>query len=124
MYNSSFGIFIYASSILTQSKRAYVLLALTVAMIAALGHLSSAAGAENSSTRSAPPDTTPYTRPAVPEDTTSSGQPARPRTPECAQDLNSEKKRSPTKSSARKTTPSPDAKAPKKRGSDDATKPK
>ena len=73
MYNSSCGIFIYARPILTQSKRDYILLALTVAVIAGLGDLSSAAGADSSSTRSAPPDTTPYTRPAVPEDTSPSG---------------------------------------------------
>src|ERR1041384_1751283 len=68
MYNSFFGIFSYARPILTETKRAYVLLALTVAVIAGLGHFSSAAGAESSSTPSAPPDTTPYRRPAVPEE--------------------------------------------------------
>ena len=102
MYNGSCGIFIYARPSLTQSKRDYILLALTIAVIAGLGDLSSAAGADSSSTRSAAPDTTPYTRPAVPEDTQPFGQPTRPRTPECDQDVISEKKRSPPNSSARK----------------------
>jgi hypothetical protein len=60
----------------------------SLVVIASLGRLSTAAGAEPSSTRSAPPDTTPYVRPAVPEDKAPFGQPARgPRAPECDQDV-------------------------------------
>jgi hypothetical protein len=60
----------------------------TLVGIASLGPLSTAAGAEPSSTRSAPPDTTPYVRPAVPEDNAPFGQPARgPRPPECDQNV-------------------------------------
>jgi hypothetical protein len=60
----------------------------TLIVIASLGCASTAAGAEPSSTRSAPPDTTPYVRPAVPEDNAPFGQPARgPRAPECDQNV-------------------------------------
>lgn len=60
----------------------------TLVVIASLGRVSTAAGAEPSSTRSTPPDTTPYVRPAVPEDNAPFGQPARgPRAPECDQDV-------------------------------------
>jgi len=48
----------------------------TVAMIVSVGHLRTAAGAEPESFRSAPPDQTPYVRPAVPEDVTPFGKPA------------------------------------------------
>jgi hypothetical protein len=48
--------------------------ALIVALIASVGRLSAAAGAEPESTRSAPPDTTPYMRLVVPEDTTPLGR--------------------------------------------------
>jgi hypothetical protein len=57
-------------------------------VITGLGRLSTAAGAEQSSTRSAPPDTTPYVRPAVPEHNAPFGQPARgPQPPESEQDV-------------------------------------
>ena len=56
----------------------------TRVVIASHGYLHLADQTEPSSTRSAPPDTTPYVRPALPEDTTPSSQPApRPRAPEC-----------------------------------------
>lgn len=48
----------------------------TVAVIVSVGHLRVAAGAEPESPRSAPPDQTPYVRPAVPEDVTPFGKPA------------------------------------------------
>jgi hypothetical protein len=48
----------------------------TVAVIISVGHLSAAAGAEPESPRSAPPDQTPYVRPAVPEDVAPFGKPA------------------------------------------------
>jgi hypothetical protein len=48
----------------------------TVAMIVSVGHLRAAAGAEPESLRSAPPDQTPYVRPAVPEDVAPFGKPA------------------------------------------------
>jgi len=54
--------------------------------MASHGYLQIADEAEPSSTRSAPPDTTPYVRPTVPEDTTPSMQPApHPPAPECDQ---------------------------------------
>jgi hypothetical protein len=58
----------------------------TRVVIASDGYPQDEGETEPSSTRSAPPDTTPYVRPAVPEDTMSSAQPApRSRTPECEQ---------------------------------------
>jgi hypothetical protein len=79
----------------------------TLVGIASLGHLSSAAGAEPPSTRSSPPDTTPYVRPAVPEDNAPFGQPARgPRAPECDQNV--------SPGGETKKTPPPDAPADKK----------
>jgi len=80
----------------------------TLVGIASLGPLSTAAGAEPSSTRSAPPDTTPYVRPAVPEDNAPFGQPARgPRAPECDQNVPPGRET--------KKPPPPDAPADKKR---------
>jgi hypothetical protein len=52
----------------------------TLAVIASVGRLSLAAGAEPPDTRSAPPDTTPYVRPALPEELRHPGPPA-PETP-------------------------------------------
>jgi hypothetical protein len=60
----------------------------TRVVIASHGYLHLAGQTEPSSTRSAPPDTTPYVRPALPEDTTPSTQPApRPRAPECDEEM-------------------------------------
>jgi hypothetical protein len=53
----------------------------TVALIASVGRLSLAAGAEPPDTRSAPPDTTPYVRPALPEEVRRPGSPAPEATP-------------------------------------------
>jgi hypothetical protein len=47
-----------------------------VALIASVVHFSAEAMAEPESTRSAPPDRTPYVRPAVPEDIAPFGKPA------------------------------------------------
>ena len=124
MYNSYFGFFFSTRRIPIGSMRAYIRLIFTLAAIADLGHLSPAAGADSSSTRSGPPDTTPYTRPAVPEDTAPFGQPARPQTPDCDQDVNQGEKKNPRSSSASKKRPCPDATAPKKSTSDDPKKTK
>jgi hypothetical protein len=53
----------------------------TVAVIASIGRLSLAAGVEPPDTRSAPPDTTPYVRPALPEELRRPGPPAPEATP-------------------------------------------
>jgi hypothetical protein len=53
----------------------------TMAFIASVGRLSLAAEAEPPSTRSAPPDTTPYVRPALPEEMRHPGPPAPEATP-------------------------------------------
>src|SRR5262245_15772913 len=69
------------------------------------------AAAESESTRSAPPDTTPYTRPAVPEDYAPFGKPAiRPDCPEA--------RKMPSRDVPRKSqTPGP-SQAPKSRRSE------
>jgi hypothetical protein len=48
----------------------------TVALIVSVARFSAEAMAEPESTRSAPPDRTPYVRPAVPEDIAPFGKPA------------------------------------------------
>ena len=57
----------------------------TMALMASVGRLSLAAGteppSEPPSTRSAPPDTTPYVRPALPEELRRPGPPAPEATP-------------------------------------------
>ena len=81
----------------------------TIALIASVECLSAAAGAEPASTRSAPPDTTPYVRPAVPEDVAPFGKPAiGPRVPECDQGVSKDRETT-------KRPPAPGAPSGKKR---------
>jgi hypothetical protein len=106
------------SSIRRTRMRAYFRWAFTLAIIAVLGRLSTAAAAERSSTRSSPPDTTPYTRPAVPEDNAPFGQPARPQSPKCEQNETPETKGSAPGEPANKNPARTKGKQPKPKNSE------